>query len=141
MKAEKWILIIRLMVGLVFLSEGIQKFLFAETLGSGRFAAIGIPSPEILGPVVATVEIVCGSLIILGLFTKLAAIPLLGVILVAIATTKVPQLISKGFWVTAHEGRTDFSMLMGLIFLLLVGGGVLSLDQKRSEKTRHRKIT
>lgn len=121
------------MVGLVFLSEGIQKFLFVETLGSGRFTAIGIPMPEFLGSFVGTLEIVCGTLIIFGLFTRLAVVPLLAIITVAIATTKVPQLMSKGFWVAAHEGRTDFSMLMGLIFLLLVGSGILSLDQKRTE--------
>jgi putative oxidoreductase len=133
-RTEKSIIIIRFMVGLVFLSEGIQKFLFAETFGSGRFATLGIPMPEFFGPFVGTVEIVCGTLVVLGLFTRLAAIPLLGVIMVAIATTKVPQLLSKGFWFTAHEGRTDFSMLMGLVFLLLAGGGLLSLDHKRTEK-------
>jgi uncharacterized membrane protein YphA (DoxX/SURF4 family) len=134
MRPEKAIIIIRLMVGLVFLSEGIQKFLFADSVGAGRFEKIGIPHPEIMGPFVGTTEIVFGTLVVLGLFTRFVAIPLLCVILTAIATTKIPMLLEKGFWIMAHESRTDFSMLMGLIFILVVGGGSLSLDQKRSRR-------
>jgi putative oxidoreductase len=132
MNFEKSIVVIRLMVGLVFFSEGIQKFLFPEALGSGRFATLGIPAPSFFGPFVGCFEIVCGTLVVLGLFTRFAVVPLLGIITVAILTTKVPQFLSKGFWVTAHEGRTDFSMMMGLVFLLLAGGGALSLDHKKS---------
>lgn len=127
------VIITRLMVGLVFLSEGIQKFLFPADLGIGRFTKIGIPSPEMLAPFVGSVEIVCGALLILGLRTRLAAVPLLAVILVAIAATKAPMLLEKGFWVMAHEGRTDFSMLMGLLFLLIAGAGPWSLDARYHE--------
>lgn len=74
---ERTTILIRLMVGAVFLSEGIQKFLFAEKLGSGRFAKIGLPNPEFLGPFVGTFETTCGFLILIGLLTRLAAIPLL----------------------------------------------------------------
>jgi len=112
----------------VFLSEGIQKFLFPAQLGAGRFARIGIPSPQIMAPFVGTVEIVCGSLLLVGVFTRLAVIPLLGVILVAIATTKIPMLAKSGVWSMLHEARTDFSMLLGLIFLLITGAGPLALD-------------
>jgi uncharacterized membrane protein YphA (DoxX/SURF4 family) len=86
------VFLIRLMVGAVFLSEGIQKFLFADQLGAGRFAKIGLPSPQVLGPLVGGFETVCGALIILGLFTRLASLPLLVIIGIAIATTKVPML-------------------------------------------------
>lgn len=127
-------LIIRLMVGLVFLSEGIQKFLFAEEFGVGRFAHIGIPYPEIMAPFVGCVEIICGTLLIIGLFTRLAAIPLLIDISVAILTTKVPMLESKGFWHMAHEAKADFSMLLGLIFILIVGAGALSIDRLRHKE-------
>jgi putative oxidoreductase len=122
------VVLVRLLVGLVFLSEGIQKFLFPEALGVGRFTKIGIPAPEFFAPFVGTVEIGCGLFIALGLLTRLAAVPLLIDILVAIATTKVPMLLSSGFWSAAHESRTDYSMLFGLIFLLIVGGGPWSLD-------------
>ena len=113
-------MIVRLMVGLVFLSEGMQKFIFPIADGVGRFAKIGIPNPQFFGPFVGTIEIICGILLIIGLFTRIAAIPLLVVILTAIYTTKIPILVSKGFWAAAHEGRADFCMLMGLVFLLIL---------------------
>jgi putative oxidoreductase len=122
------ILAIRFMVGAVFFLEGIKKFIFAEQWGAGRFARIGIPMPHAMAPFTGTVEIVCGLLVLLGLRTRLAAIPLLGVICTAIATTKVPILLKSGFWPMEAEARTDYSMLMGLIFLLLAGSGCLSLD-------------
>jgi uncharacterized membrane protein YphA (DoxX/SURF4 family) len=121
-------LLIRLMVGGVFLSEGLQKFLFPAEVGAGRFARIGVPAPEVLGPFVGSVETVCGALVLLGLLTRLAAVPLIIVMGMAMATTKVPILLSSGFWKMAHESRTDFSMLLGSLFLLWVGAGPKSLD-------------
>lgn len=124
------IALIRLMVGAVFLSEGIQKFLFADELGSGRFAKIGLPMPEFLGPFVGTFEILSGTFILLGLFTRLAAVPTLIIMLVAIATTKVQLFADKGFWGMLHDSRTDWAMLLGCIFLLIEGGGKWSMDRK-----------
>lgn len=120
-------LLLRLAVGSVFLSEGIQKFLFSDKLGVGRFIKIGIPSPELLAPFVGSVEIICGSLILAGFFTRLAAIPLIMNMLVAIATTK-PPMLQVGFWMMAHESRTDWAMILGSVFLLLAGAGPLSID-------------
>ena len=132
-KREAWgLFLLRLVVGWVFLSEGIQKFLFPMALGSGRFQKIGIPSPAFTGPFVGTVECVCGALLIAGLYTAIAAIPLLMVIVVAIATTKIPMLMHQGFWAAMHEGRTDFCMSLGLIAILLLGAGGISLDAHRS---------
>ena len=122
------IFLIRLIVGCVFLSEGIQKFLFTESLGVGRFIKIGIPLAEIMAPFVGVVEIVCGTLVLFGLITRLAAIPLIIDMLVAISTTKIPILLEKGFWAMAHEARVDWSMILGSLFLLIVGGGLWSLD-------------
>jgi uncharacterized membrane protein YphA (DoxX/SURF4 family) len=121
-------LLVRMIVGFVFLSEGIQKFLFSDSLGIGRFIKIGIPAPEVMAPFVGIVEIVCGAFILLGLFSQLAAVPLVIDMLVAIAATKIPILMEKGFWAMAHEARVDWSMLLGCIFLLIVGGGQWSLD-------------
>jgi len=118
------------MVGVVFLSEGVQKFLFADTLGAGRFAKIGLPSPEFLGSFVGSFEIVCGSLILLGLLTRLASIPLIIIMLVAIATTKTEVLADKGFWEMMHGSRTDWAMLLGSVFLFIKGGGLWSLDKR-----------
>ena len=125
------VFLIRFMVGGVFLTEGIQKFLFVDALGVGRFMKIGIPAPQIMAPFVGVVEILFGTLILLGLFTRLATIPLLINILVAIATTKIPMLLESGFWKAAHESRVDASMVLGLIALLLVGAGRWSLDNLR----------
>ncbi|KQW99207.1 DoxX family protein [Flavobacterium sp. Root420] len=126
---SKTTILIRLMVGVVFLSEGIQKFLFVDTLGAGRFEKIGLPSPEFLGSFVGCFEIVCGTLILFGLLTRLASIPLIVIMLVAIATTKLEILTKKGFWEMLHESRTDWAMLLGSIFLLIRGGGFWSADK------------
>ena len=125
------VILIRILVGWVFVSEGIQKFLFAAQLGAGRFEKIGIPAPHLMAPFVGAVEIIFGSLVIVGLFTRLATVPLLCVIITAIVTTKLPMLHQSGVWSMLHEARADFSMLLGLLFLLLVGGGGLALDRFR----------
>jgi putative oxidoreductase len=137
------VILIRLVVGGVFLSEGIQKFLYPAENGVGRFTKIGIPAPEVMAPFVGVVEIVCGALILIGLLTRLAAIPLIIDMLVAIVSTKLPILIGRGFWGFSlrplpyygfwgmtHEARTDFAMLLGSIFLLIVGAGAWSLDAR-----------
>ena len=127
------VILIRILVGWVFISEGIQKFLFPNALGVGRFEAIGIPLPQFAAPFVGFVEIFCGALLIIGVLTRLATLPLLAVILTAIGTTKIPELfhVNQGVWFMLHDARTDFSMLLGLIFLLIVGPGPLSISGAR----------
>ena len=122
--------LVRVLVGPVFLSEGVQKFLFSDALGAGRFAKIGIPFPTVSAPLVGVVEIVAGTLLTLGLLSRLAAVLLLVDISVAIVTTKVPMLGVKGPWATAHEARTDWAMLLGLLFLLAAGAGRRSVDAR-----------
>jgi uncharacterized membrane protein YphA (DoxX/SURF4 family) len=122
------VILVRLMVGAVFLSEGIQKFLFPDEVGAGRFADIGFKSPEFVAQFVACFEIACGTLVLLGLMTRLAVIPLIVIMLTAIYTTKIPIFDNQGFWKMAHEARTDWSMLLGSLFLLVVGAGRWSLD-------------
>jgi putative oxidoreductase len=126
--AQASVILVRFLVGWVFFSEGVQKFLFPAALGVGRFAKIGIPAPHFFAPFVGVVEIVCGLLVIVGFLTRLAAIPLAIDISVAIATTKIPMLAKDGFWGTMHEARTDLCMLLGSLFLIAVGSGRLSLD-------------
>jgi putative oxidoreductase len=127
-RVSKAVVLIRILVGWVFLSEGMQKFLFPDSLGVGRFVKIGIPWPQLMASFVGVVEIVCGSLLLFGLVTRLATVPLLIDIAVAIYSTKLVTFAKNGFWGTLHEARTDVSMLLGLVFLLLVGGGAWSLD-------------
>ena len=129
-RTAKALLLVRILVGWVFVSEGIQKFVFPAQLGVGRFEKIGIPSPQFMASFVGSVEIACGSLLLIGLFTRVAVVPLLGVILVAIATTKLPMIAKTGMWSMLHEARADFSMLLGLVFLLITGAGTLSLDAR-----------
>jgi putative oxidoreductase len=133
-RAAKAVLLIRILVGWVFLSEGIQKFLFPDSLGVGRFVKIGIPSPQVMAPFVGVVEIVCGSLLLIGLVTRLATVPLLIDICVALYSTKIVTFAKNGFWGTLHEARTDVSMLLGLVFLLVVGAGAWSVDAWLAER-------
>ena len=129
-------LLIRLTVGAVFLSEGIQKFLFPGDVGAGRFAKIGLPAPEMLANFVGSVEIVCGVLVLLGIVIRLAVLPLLAIMATAIVTTKLPILVQSGLWKMAHEARTDFAMTMGALFLLVVGAGPWSWDASWAGKRR-----
>jgi putative oxidoreductase len=104
-QAPRAVILVRLMVGAVFLSEGIQKFMVPAEVGAGRFAKIGLPSPEFFGPFVGGFEITCAILVLLGLFTRLAVVPLLTIMAVAFFSTKLPILVNSGFWKMAHEGR------------------------------------
>jgi uncharacterized membrane protein YphA (DoxX/SURF4 family) len=126
---DKRSLIPRIVVGLVFLSEGIQKFLFPELVGVGRFESIGFSNPELLAYFVASFEVASGAMILTGLLTRLASIPLLTIMATAIVTTKIPILLNHGFWKMAHDSRTDFAMTMLLIYLIIYGAGNLSVDK------------
>jgi uncharacterized membrane protein YphA (DoxX/SURF4 family) len=121
-------ILIRLVPGIVFLLEGIQKFIYADTLGVGRFEHIGIPHPVFWGPFVGAVEVVFGLLLVIGFKTRLAAIPLLIDMIVAFIYTKWPLLIHKGFFPMFHDYRTDFAMTLCLVYLLISGAGRYSLD-------------
>ncbi|HLW32773.1 MAG TPA: DoxX family protein [Aequorivita sp.] len=126
--ASNTTILIRLMVGVVFLSEGLQKFIFPSIRGAGRFEKIGLPSPEFLGTLVGGFEVVCGALILIGLLTRLASIPTFIIMLVALFTTKVEVFANSGFWEMMHSSRTDWAMLLGSLFLIIRGSGKFSLD-------------
>jgi putative oxidoreductase len=123
------VIFIRLAVGLIFFTQGILKFIDPK-MGVGRFTRIGFPYPAFTAHFVGTFEIVCGLLVLAGLITRIASIPLLIIILTAIATTKIPELLNpaQGFWFMVSDARTDFAMTMCLLFLIIVGGGIWSLD-------------
>ena len=131
------IILIRLPVGLIFFTQGILKYT-DPNMGVIRFARIGFPHPDFTAHFVGTFEIVCGLLVLTGLFTRLATAPLLVVISTAIATTKIPELFrpNQGFWFMVSDARTDFAMLCSLIFLIMVGAGGFSLDAKRFPSSR-----
>ena len=126
------ILLIRIAAGLIFFTQGILKYT-DPNMGVVRFARIGFPHPYFTAHFVGTFEIVCGLLLLAGLYARAAAIPLLIVISTAIATTKIPELsrANQGFWFMVSDARTDFAMLCSLIFLILMSGGDWSLDAIR----------
>jgi putative oxidoreductase len=125
------ILFIRLAVGLIFFSQGLLKYT-DPNMGVVRFTKIGFPSPLFTAHFVGALEMICGGLVLLGIVARLAAIPLLTIICMAIATTKIPELFrpSQGFWFMVSDARTDFSMLMCLLFLLVAGAGSWSFDSR-----------
>jgi putative oxidoreductase len=140
-------ILIRLMTGAVFLSEGIQKFLFPAMRGSGRFENMGFPAPEFFATFVGIFEILSGICLILGLLTRVAALAMIINMTVAIIVTKIPILFGEsfgpfvlrdlktyGFWSMAHEMRTDFAMWLGSLFLLFKGGGRWSFDHTIMQK-------
>jgi putative oxidoreductase len=140
-------IIIRILVGAVFLSEGIQKVLFPDLRGPGRFEGMGFPEPAFFPYFVAVFEIASGFLMLIGLLTRPAAIAMILNMLVAITVTKIPIALGEslgpfeprdlkiyGFWSMAHEIRNDWSMLLGSLFLLIKGGGRWSVDRTLTNK-------
>lgn len=141
---SRWAILVRLILAGVFIPEGIQKLIFPDDLGAGRFAGIGIPWPEVMGPFVGWVELICGVLILVGWFARAAAVPLIVTMIVALLSTKLPILLgqdwwifkvreldSYGFWSMAHETRTDWAMLLAAIYVLVAGAGRWSIDAAR----------
>jgi len=129
-------------VGAIFFSEGIQKFLFPDARGAGRFEGMGFPNPEFVGPFVGNFELIAGLLILFGVITRAGPLTTLIIMTVAIVVTKIPiafgqsfgpfvlrDLSTYGFWSMAHEMRTDFAMLLGSLYLFIKGGGRWSADR------------
>jgi uncharacterized membrane protein YphA (DoxX/SURF4 family) len=132
-------LLLRLMAGGVFLSEGILKFVYTNQ-GVGRFTKLGFPFPQFTATFVGGLEIVGGLLLIAGLLTRLSAIPFIVEMVVAILSTKIalylgtsplplpPAPPKVGFWAVMHETRSDYAQLLTVVFLMLAGPGRWSLD-------------
>lgn len=140
---SKTTILIRFMVGSIFLSEGIQKFLYSAQRGVGRFESMGFPAPDFFGNFVGVFEILAGISILAGLFTRIGAFTTFFIMSIAIIVTKIPigfsesfgpfvlrELSTYGFWSMAHEMRTDWAMWLGSLFLMIKGGGKWSLDSK-----------
>lgn len=101
---------------------------------------ISIPVTQFMAPFVGVVEIDCGTLILVGLSTRLAAISLLVDTCAALYSTKIVTPAQIGVWSTPHEARPYLSMLFGPVFQLLVGGatnfafGVLAYASSDDER-------
>ena len=139
--APRETVLVRLMAGAVFLSEGILKFVYTNQ-GVGRFAKLGFPFPELTATAVGTFEIVGGLLLLAGLYTRLVAIGFSIEMIVAMLTTKISLYLGTsplappaappkvGIWAVLHETRSDWAQLLCCVFLALVGAGALSLDAR-----------
>jgi putative oxidoreductase len=137
--APRATLLIRIMAGAVFLSEGILKFVYANQ-GVGRFLKLGMPAPEFTATFVGGLEMVGGLLLVLGLLTRPFAIAFVVEMIVAILSTKISIYLgtsplpapaappTAGFWAVMHESRSDLAQLLTCAFLLVVGPGPWSLD-------------
>ena len=146
-RASGAVVLIRFYVGMIFVGEGALKFLRPDALGPGRFIKSGIPAGEFVAYLDGAFEIGCGLLILVGLLTRLATIPMIVDMIGALGITKLPLLWGSaplypkegGFWDFFHEGRLEVAMLCGCIFLLIVGAGSLSLDarMRQSEAASH----
>jgi len=142
-RASGAILLIRLYVGAIFVIEGVLKFVRADALGAGRFEKIGLPASALLANFDGVLEIGCGLLILAGLFTKLATLPMIADMLGAILLTKVPLLWGNaalypkeaGVWDFLHEARLEFAMLCGCLFLFIIGAGAFSADARVNRGT------
>lgn len=148
-RASGAVVLIRLYVGLIFVGEGILKFLRPETLGSGRFEKAGIPAGAFFANLDGVFEIICGVMILAGLLVRLATLPMIVDMIGALVITKVPLLWGSaplypkegGFWDFFHEGRLKIAMLCGSIFLLIVGAGGYSLDGRMKRAGASARVT
>jgi uncharacterized membrane protein YphA (DoxX/SURF4 family) len=148
-RASSAVILVRLYVGLIFAGEGMLKFLRPDALGPGRFDKVGIPAPALTAYFDGVLEIGCGILILVGLMTRLAVVPMIVDMIGALALTKVPLLWGNaalypkesGLWDFFHEGRLEVAMLCGSVFLLIVGAGATSLDAMRSRTGTVRRVS
>jgi putative oxidoreductase len=135
MRRELPMILIRGIVGLMFLLEGFLKFAIPSEFGAGRFAELGLPSPDLLAPFVGGIEMLGGAAMLFNLFAGDAALALLLVILTALATTKMPILLGHRFgpfplpplahygWLSfLHESRAEICVTFVLIAVLIDSG-------------------
>jgi uncharacterized membrane protein YphA (DoxX/SURF4 family) len=144
-------LFLRMMCGGVFLWEGILKFVYVNQ-GVGRFTKLGMPFPAFTADSIAVLEIVGGVLLLLGLGTRLIAIPFVIEMLVAMLVTKIPMYLGTsplplppvppqiGFWAVLHEVRSEYAQLLTVLFLGVVGPGCWSLDALIAHRIPRREI-
>jgi putative oxidoreductase len=133
------IILIRIFAGLIFLGEGILKFIY-PSMGVMRFTLIGFPLPELTAYSIGVLEIVGGICLLLGLFNNLFAFLFACEMVVAFLSTKIPMWLGTsplplppvppltGFWAVVHESRVDYALFLSMIFLMIVGPGKLALD-------------
>jgi len=116
-------LVARVAVGWTFLQTGWGKLHDLDAV-IGFFRDLGIPAPELQAPFVASVELVCGTLFLVGLFSRIAALPLIGTMVVAIATALWKDVDSAG----ALFGLSEFLYIVIFAWIASYGPGAVALD-------------
>jgi putative oxidoreductase len=117
-------LLARLTLGVVFVESGWGKLHHLDQVIK-FFGELKIPAPQIQAPFVAGTELVCGALVLVGLLTRLASIPLSIVMVVAIATAKIDRITG---WSDIF-GFSEFLYIVLFSYLFTKGPGALSIDR------------
>ena len=128
-------ILIRIMMGLIFVLEGLQKILQPGTWGTERFVAIGMPWPQFIAPAVGGIETACGLALILNLYAGEAALILMMVSIGAVVSTRIPILMGQPFgpfhlppaqptgWLAfLHESRLDLAMFFSSLAVAIDSG-------------------
>jgi putative oxidoreductase len=121
----------RLALGVVFVQTGWGK-LHSLAQVTEFFRSLGIPAASVQAPFVASVEFVGGLLLIVGLGTRVAALPLAGTMIVAILTAQLPHVHGLGDLL----GLVETSYLIVFVWLAVAGPGALSLDHLLVRRAR-----
>lgn len=142
--------LIRCVSGIIAAIGGVQTFLFPQMRSDSRFAEIGFPAPRTIATCAGIVWIEVGVLIVLGVVIRNAVLALVIAFIVTITSTKIPVLFTYGYWLFTPEGssynalwgflsawRTDFAMLLGSVYVLIVGAGAWSLDASLQNQLMH----
>ena len=116
-------LLARLTLGYIFIESGWGKFHHLDKVVQ-FFTELKIPAPQIQAPFVAGVELVCGTAVLLGLFTRLLSIPLIGTMIVAILTAKLSEITG----LSDLFGAIEYLYIVLLTYLVIDGPGCLSID-------------
>jgi len=117
-------LISRVTIGVIFIQSGWGKLHHLDKVVQ-FFTSLGIPAPQIQAPFVACVEFGCGTLVLLGLFTRVASVPLIGTMVVAILTAKLKDVADLSDFFSLSE----YLFIVLLVWLIMKGAGALSVDQ------------
>jgi putative oxidoreductase len=118
-------LISRLVVGWIFVETGWGKLHHLPKVVE-FFKSLGIPAAHLQAPFVAGLELVCGVLLLLGIWTRIASVPLAAIMAVALLTAKRAEIHS----VSDLFGNSEFLYIVILVWLIFQGSGYVSLGGK-----------
>ena len=124
-------LISRLTIGGIFIQTGWGKLHHLDKVIQ-FFTSLGIPAPQIQAPFVSGIELGCGSLVLIGLFTRVASVPLIGTMVVAILTAKMKDVADLSDFLSLSE----YLFIVLLVWLIVKGAGALSVDHLLAKRCK-----